>query len=391
MNTTTLAAAAGDDFASQLADKVAAVKSLIAAGLLSPEALGLEATSRPALVPGEPITVRDLAVKTLAGLKTSTASTYRTYLTFIVDGWPAAAPAEEKLYLGLGDRLAHEVLPADLEEALRWVGIRAEMSAQRKTDVREELGRHAVFSDGTGAKFNAVGAWRAMFNVAVKNRHLAKGFDPAQEVQKPRRGLGSRVPMEQHELDEMLAVVQNTGNDPELDLLLCQTILIGGARREGLLNLELRGIDRDECTIMLDEKFDKRLAQPVPDWFVERLYAFAVSRGATQPRDKVFRTRPTGQRPSRPITHRRLDNLFQRVQSSLPWADRKHVTAHVLRHHAIAVIQEASRRTVSLAFARHEPEGTHDRYGRATPREVAQVVVQVYGGDHPWLHRPRKD
>jgi hypothetical protein len=49
---------------------------------------------------------------------------------------------------------------------------------------------------------------------------------------------------------------------------------------------------------------------------------------------------------------------------------------------------------VSVAFARHEPEGVNGRYTVARPKEVAAAVVALSGGDHPWLPgepRPRTD
>jgi hypothetical protein len=37
--------------------------------------------------------------------------------------------------------------------------------------------------------------------------------------------------------------------------MIARTIVISGARREGILNLRMRGLDDVECTIRLDEKF----------------------------------------------------------------------------------------------------------------------------------------
>jgi integrase len=187
-------------------------------------------------------------------------------------------------------------------------------------------------------------------------------------------------------MEDFWAVVKGTGNDPELDELVCQTILITGARREGLTNLVLRGIDRDECTVRLDEKFGKIVDQPVPDWFVERLWAFAVARGASKPTDQVFRLGPRRDGTmGKPITSRRLDNVFQRVQSMLAWADKQQVTAHTLRHHAIELVERHAGKQVPAGFARHEPGDTSGLYGRASREEVARAVVDLHGGHHPWL------
>lgn len=368
------------------------VKALIASGQITLETLGLVPAAAGAgvpsrdLVPGERIKVHDLVVKTMAGLSEGSKRTYGTYLHFIDQGWPATAPAEEKLFAGFGDEWFDEVLPSDLEAALRMVTARTLLGAHRKAERREAAGRVVRDSDASGAGYNAVGAWRAMGKVAVKDRHLAKGFDPTQEITKPKRGNGDRPALEQDEMDELWEVVTGTGDDVELDRLLVETILIAGARVEGTLNMTLGGIDLDDCTLLLDEKFGKKVHQPVPDWFAAKVHAFAVSRGAKRRDDKVFVYRPGGRRRGAPITIRRFNYIFtNRVQAMLPWADKQQVTAHTLRHHAISVVERRFSKAVSLAFARHEPEDVNDRYSKASKEEVAQAVVALYGGGHPWV------
>lgn len=377
------------------AGAVALVKELLAAGVLDPATLGLTGPANhgatSVLGPGGPITVKELVAKTERGITTSTRRTYMPYLRILADGWPAASPAEERLYPGIGHKLAHDVLPSDLEEALRWVERRALLRTAQRAERREAVGRQVRDSEAEGARYNAIGAWRRMFGVAVSERHLAPQYNPAADVKKPPRPRGRRRALTSRQLSQVLAVVANTGNDPELDLLLVQTILVSGARREGLTRLTLGGINRDECTIRLAEKFGKVTHQPVPDYLVEDLYQFARSRGATRHGDKVFRTRPTGQRPSKGITSRRFDGLFQRVQSSLAWADRDQVTAHTLRHHAIAVIERSFSKQVATAFARHAPEDTNAHYGVATREEVARAVTEVHGGRHPWAEETHRD
>jgi integrase len=374
-----------------VSEAVALVRALLSAGVLDANTLGLggpaPAQQRPdeaaALVPGKPIRIKDLVTKTRAGLIDSTDRTYGTYLTFLSDGWPAKAKEGEKLFEGFGHRWAHEVLASELEEVLRLVGQRALLNSHWREAARQAVGREVISSDASGARFNAVGAWRRAF----KDRHLAKAFDPAQEVVKPRRAKSKRRALEPDQLEQFWDLVENTGNDPELDALVCETAIIAGARREGVLNLDLSGLDQLECTVRLDEKNGKVVDQPVPDWFVRRLYEFALSRGACRPRDKVFRQRARGAKPARAITSRRLDSLFQRLQAAYEWADKQQVTAHTLRHHGITAVERASSKAGSTRFARHQPGDTNERYSKASEVEVAAVVVRLYGGDHPWLHR----
>lgn len=373
--------------AKAVADAVATVRSLVEAGLLDTSALGLSPARNEsaALVPGEPIRLRHLCEKTLRSLSPNTRRTYATYVIFLVEGWPAAAPQDEKLYPGLGDRWAHEVLASDLEEALGWVEKRALIGAEWRASRREAVNRAVRSSNGAGARYNAVGAWRRLFSTAVKDRHLAKAMDPSQEVAKPRRSGGARAALRDEHMVEFWDLVGGTGNDPKLDEMLCKAILVSGARREGLLNLTLGGISTRECTVRLDEKFGKVVEQPVPDWFIEELRAFAVARGAEKATDPVFRARGKDGQPGKPITSRRFDYIFQRLQAAYEWADEQQVSAHVLRHHAISLIERHASKAVALRFARHEPEDTNDRYSKASALEVAQAVVTLHGGSHPWV------
>jgi hypothetical protein len=244
----------------EYAAAMAKVRQLVDAGLVTPEALGFQAPAAAAgpaatLVPGERITVAKLATKTLDGLTGGTKRTYGSYIRFLAEGWPLDVPPEEKVYPGLGAKWVDEVLPSDLEEALRHIESRALDSAATRAANREAAGREVRTSTASGAKYNAVGAWRRMFKVAVKDRNLAKAFDPAQEIAKPKRSDGTRMAFEQFQLDDVWAVATGTGDDPVLDEHILETILISGARQEGILNLTLGGLDHIECTIRLDEKF----------------------------------------------------------------------------------------------------------------------------------------
>lgn len=125
----------------------------------------------------------------------------------------------------------------------------------------------------------------------------------------------------------------------------------------------------------------------MPDSFVTELLEFAKRRGATHRTDKVFRKRLGGGR-FEDITRRRFNYMFgDRLQSSFEWADRLQVTAHTLRHHSITRVERNFGKAVSTAFARHSPGDVNDIYTKASRREVAQAVVKIHGGHHPWLDR----
>lgn len=160
---------------------------------------------------------------------------------------------------------------------------------------------------GKSATYNAVGAWRWLFRYAELNRHLYKGHNPAAELEKPTRIDGTRMAFTEMQLEQVLGIASGTGDDPELDTLICETILVTGARREGLLNLDMDYMDREECVFWLDEKFGKKVPQPVPDWLFDKVWDFAISRGARAGSDKVLRKRGANGKPAAPIADRRSD------------------------------------------------------------------------------------
>ena len=340
---------------------------------------------------GTRITVADLADKTMAGLTPNTKRTYGSYLRFLADGDPGVVGLNGEPWAGMGARWADEILPSDLEQVLLLVDQRQVKGAMVRAENREAVGRVVRKTDGSGARANAVGAWRRMFQVAMDDRHLAEGMSPAARVKKPKRDDGVRMALEDEHFEQMEDFFATTGDDPVLDTMVLRFLNITGARREGVLNLDIGGIDAEECTVRLDEKFGKVVDQPVPDWFIDELLAFARSRGSVSRLDKVFVKR-TASGAFKAISARRFNNLFgDRLQASYVWADRQQVTAHTVRHHTITRMERRFGIAVATTFARHKPEGVTLMYGAAKPEEVAIALVEIFGGDHPWLHRPRRE
>lgn len=341
---------------------------------------------------GERITLEQLSIKALTKLKaTSTYRTYAPYIRFLVTADDSLVCPDGRPWAGLGTMWVDEVLPSHLEDGLVALAIRHQRAAEQRAAVREAAGRTVRYTDGVGARYNAVGAWRHLFTVAENDRHLKKGMNPAALVTKPKRSKGTRFALEDELFAEMTALIGSTGDDPELDAMILRFIDITGARQEGVLNLTLGGIDAEECTVRLIEKNKKKVDQPVPDFFIAELLAFAAARGAVSRGDAVFRKRlASGQFEE--IGPRRFNYIFgDRLQASLEWADRQQVTAHTLRHHAITRVERHFGHAVAVAFGRHEVTDVSGLYSEATRQEVAHAVVKLFGGDHPWLHRqPRK-
>ena len=341
---------------------------------------------------GERILVADLVEKAVVSLTTNTKRTYEGYMRLLSDGDMTLTGADGKPWKGLGTMWADEVLPSHLERALTVVDLRASARAEGRAVRREEVGRTVRRTDGKGARYNAIGAWRCLLEVAIKDRHLAEGMNPALKLKKPTRVKGGRRgALEEQHYSQMVHLLSATGDDPELDAMVVRFIDVTGARQEGLLNLHFEDIDRSECTVRLHEKFDSHVDQPVPDYFIDELIEFARRRGATKRGDQVFRKR-LGLGRFEDITPRRFNYIFcDRLQASFEWADRLQVTAHTLRHHATTKVERHASKAVSTAFARHSPgRDTNEIYTEASPREVARAVVEIHGGDHPWLHREQR-
>lgn len=327
----------------------------------------------PGAVPAERrILVVDLVAKARLMTKSSSLRTYQHAWNVLAHGIGD--------HTGLGERFADTILPSDLQQLLALIGAQARDRNQARDTLRFEVGRATLKHDGIGAQYNAVGAWRRLFKIALDDGHVLG--NPASSLKKPRRRSGTRDSFSPERIKEVLEVVGATGDDPELDLLITETLLITGARREALVGLRLMHLDAVACEVTLDDKNDSLLAQPVPDWLVRKLRRFAHSRGARTANDAVFRKR---QRDGSfvPISSRRLDNLFTRVQTALPWADGLKVTAHTLRHCGGTYVERVAGEAVAHRWLRHSDEDVTKLYVRASQAEVAAAVVAIWGGSHP--------
>lgn len=117
-------------------------------------------------------------------------------------------------------------------------------------------------SDARSPRENCVAAQRALFERARRANHILE--NPAAEVTKPRRHPSARRGLDDQELGETIDALRSTSRDLELDRLLVEFHLVGGARQEGALRLKLDDLDDRRSTVWLLEKFGKLREQPVP-------------------------------------------------------------------------------------------------------------------------------
>lgn len=342
-------------------------------------------------VPGQRVRVRDLVDHVLANSQKNSRRTRATYLHMLAAGTDVLVEGE--YFAGYGDRWIDELTKSDLDLWLKYVHAAAMEHIESRVQLREEVGRQPRHTDGQGALRNAVNAARHLFNTAVADHNLHETLNPARKLAIPKQNKLARGHLEDDRLLEVLTYACSTGDDPDLDMALLDFLTITGARREGCVNLVLRGLDHEESAVLLIEKDNSRVWQPVPVGLTVALEEFARRRGAGEPGDAVFRKRARGSRVGKPITVRRFDNLFtDRIQAAFPWADKEQVTAHVIRHTAVVRVERLHGSAVAQAYARHLPDKVTDIYARASQREVAKVVRELYSPDtpHPWeLREPR--
>ena len=392
------------------------LQQAVAEGRISPDEVMRLLAGRP------PVTVADLVDRYLAAANPSTAKKHRSPLVLLRDGWsvlpedldairPLAAqhgmpmPTDPRpavrlprttkmeadgtdvdapgrfllLAAGIGHLPVADVEPDALKVLAKVVRTRAHHREACRDATRRRDGRHAAGYTGITAHNSFRDAVRALFELArdVRDVDLGGRFPPAgiKAIAPPPR---RRQKLSDHELQQAWDVTRLGGSDPELDTMLFRAHVTGGARRGGVMGLVLEDLDHSTATIRLHEKNDKVRRQPVPPSLLADLEAFARSRGATAPTDRVFRYRN-----GRPLTARRYDTWLQRVQAALPWADKRGFDSHTLRAHAGATIERLAGHAVSERFLRHDANNVTAIYTEATEAEVAAAVAAMTGEPHP--------
>jgi integrase/recombinase XerC len=323
---------------------------------ITPEEILAAAGNGPATLADGP-TVAEYVTRIEGRFKETTRATYATHWRLLVE-------------LRGGCRLG-ELDSDDLAELVAEAGRRARIRRPSCT--------------GRSAEENCVAAFRALYLKAVKARVVS--FNPAGELDKPRRLENRRRALTASELSEVWETVTLVSRDPELDFLLVRFHVETGARRIGALGLRLKDLDFSRQTIWLTEKFDKPREQPVSASLLQALVAHAEGRGAKRPEDPVFRYRlvdpETG--AGRPLTRRHYNTLFERLQAAIGWAQRMGLCAHVLRHTAGTAVERIAGFAVASAFLGHSQNGRGPTsiYTKASIHEVAAAIAKLTGEPHP--------
>jgi integrase/recombinase XerC len=314
-------------------------------------------------------TVREFVPLVAGATKPSTRALYAPYWKRLVDGFvdppdpknPKAKPKRGEH--ALGDRRLDRVTTLDIEKGKNLAVERA--VTRRSSHAGQSAGEHYV------------GAARRLFQKAVDEKLITA--NPASKVDKPKRPRSNRSALPAELVPKLWDVVVNGGNDPVLDLILVRFHLETGARRGGAIALRRSDLDAARQTVWLSEKNGMRREQPVTRKLFDRLIFLMNERTSSRhPSDPVFHYSNGS-----PLTRRRYNTLFERIQRDLPEAGR--ISAHVLRHTAITWVERTSG-SYNLAgyFAGHYygPDVT-STYIRVDIADVAKATSEIWRERHP--------
>lgn len=257
--------AAGDE------DLRAARLLLVRLGLTPEQLLSIPTTSENAPTFDEYIEHVSKAVTV------GTRRVYSTYWKRVCDAW--------------GGRRLDEPTPLEIRQL-------AEQMKEQVVVRRNSRG-------GRSAAEHLISSLRCIYSYAVADGIIADDDNPAKRVPKPRRLASTRRALSERQLALINEVAANTGNDPELDVLLLRLHIETPCRRGGALALRRADLDVEQCMVQLHEKGETVRWQPISPTLASRLAAHAENRGGGDTSNKLFRYR-TG----RPITSRRHDHIW---------------------------------------------------------------------------------
>lgn len=283
-----------------------------------------------------------------------------------------------------GARKTYRTYWNDLEAAFGEVPLNRVSTTDLKVVANNVKGRaNSKRSDNAGrsAEEHFVSAARAFFEAAVEDGVIS--HNPATKLKKPHRGKGRRRALKESELRQVVTATPVGSDDPDLDELIVRFHLQTGARRAGALNLRVPDLDVDRQTIWLHEKYDQDREVPVSSQLLEDLRRHAVERGSGDKVSPVFHYRRGRDGQPRPLTYRRYNTLFPRLQRLVSFSANTELVAHTLRTTAIAMVERVGGTEVARAFAGHAEPDVTSGYAKASIEEVAAAVGHLLGEDHP--------
>lgn len=338
------------------ASDIAAALAVLASLKITPEEL-LAVPTEPRYVPTFAEFVPEARTATSAG----SLKTYDTYWKRLETKWP-------------NRRL-------DEPSALEFVQLGEWLKANR-TVRRTDRG-------GASTVENFVGAVRRLYSLARIAGHIDDRSDPTIGLKKPDRPASLRRPLAHDRLTALGVVAGETGDDPELDVLIIRLHSETACRRGGALALRPVDLDAEQSLIRLREKGGSDRWQPVSPSLMAGLLHHAAARHAP-PNGRLLRYKDGTQ-----LTFRRYDSLFVRLGQHLPWVLRENVNAHWIRHTILQWVERSISYAVARRYGGHENRANGDRanvgstivYVKATLEEVAAALSILTGEGHPLADR----
>lgn len=340
-----------DETVQAAAGNVALIAALMAQ--LNITADQLPATVTPAR-PGRTVpTFDDYIPQVVDGVVAGTRRVYDTYWRRIREKW--------------GHRRLDEPTPLEIR--------------QFAEEIREGAVVRRNHRGGAGAAEHLIAALRCIYRYAVADRLIEPGDDPAARVDKPHRQPSLRHALPEPALAAIVRVAGETGNDPDLDLLILRLHIETACRRGGALAIRRRDLDTDQCLVLLREKGQTQRWQPISPTLTAALVAHYQQRCDGGPEGQLLRYRD-----GRRVGRRRYDHLWQRIGTFLPWVAVQQISVHWLRHTTLTWVERRFSYATARAFAGHaggSEAGTTVTYVKATLQEIAEALAALTGEPHP--------
>lgn len=224
---------------------------------------------------------------------------------------------------------------------------------------------------GVGAQTGFIHGARFFYRVAVKDGLLLE--NPAMSLILPKKRRRVRRALTTDELTQIHDAVLATSRDLELDLMLLDFHRETAARQAGAIALRIMDININRPSVLLREKGGHEREVPISAMLAHRLLDHSRSRGGVTPEDSVFRYRK-----ETPVTRRRYNTLFGRVQDVLPWAKRLGVSSHWYRHTTLSDIAAVAGVRVASAYAGHADRSVIDVYTVPTFEDLKAAHNAVF-------------
>lgn len=216
---------------------------------------------------------------------------------------------------------------------------------------------------GVGAEEGFIRGCRRWYELAFKQGYcrtnVAARVDYSKRNPRVRRALTSL------EIEQIYQAVLDTSGDLDLDLLILDFHRETAARQGGATSLRVTDINLDRGSVLLREKGDTERETPCSRDVLNRILTHWKKRSPSATDATALRYRNGS-----PVTRRRYNTLFGKVQDALPWARRLLVSSHWIRHTTLTDVSRATNGRVAAAYAGHSTRSTTDIYTAVTFEEL---------------------